>query len=168
MTLSPEEKWKMLKELGRWQVFELSDVARMVGLPISKAKNWSIGKPLSITPSVREAQGTGSRSLYSMDDVYRMAVANEMSKLGLPTKAIEAVLQLLKMEFSKPEGSQVLRKADWLLIWRKTKEWAIEFRSGPKFQFTPTLENGLVLVVLDLKTMVQRLDDRSKEKGGKR
>ena len=75
------------------EIFELAEMAEVLGMPLTKARNWTIGRPLSIPASVRTATGTGSRNLYSIEDVYLMGLANEFSKAGFAAKAIGRLLE---------------------------------------------------------------------------
>lgn len=84
------------------EIFELGDIAKILRMPITKVKNWTIGRPLEIAPSIRPASGHGSRSLYGMDDLYLFALANELSKAGLAAKAIGKVMDAAKAKF--PDG----------------------------------------------------------------
>jgi hypothetical protein len=43
--------------------------------------------------------GTGSRNLYSLDDVYLMAMAYECSKTGMAAKAIGKLIDAVRMKF---------------------------------------------------------------------
>src|SRR5215472_7257028 len=70
------------------EIFELAEMASVLAMPLTKARNWTIGRPLSIPASVKTASGTGSRNLYAIEDVYLMGLANEFSKAGFAAKAI--------------------------------------------------------------------------------
>ena len=78
------------------RVFQLAEVAKLLEMPNSRVKNWTIGRPFRITPSVRVAKGTGSANLYSVHDVYLMAIANQLSVDGLATEIIERTMKKLK------------------------------------------------------------------------
>ena len=91
-------------------VFELAEMAEVLGMPLTKARNWTIGRPLSIPASVRTATGTGSRNLYSIDDVYLMGLANEFSKAGFAAKAIGRLVETV--------DAKQLAEAEWLTVWR--------------------------------------------------
>jgi len=73
----------------------LSDTAKILGLPPSLVKNWTIGRPLTLNPSVA-AHGTGSRNMYSMGDLHRIAIAAQMNADGLAPVVIQAVLDELE------------------------------------------------------------------------
>ena len=72
-------------------VFMLQEVAEILGMPKSRVKNWTIGRPLRIPPSI-QAHGTGSRNLYGRRDLYSIAIANQLSIDGLTPEAIQNVL----------------------------------------------------------------------------
>src|SRR5579864_8524486 len=91
-------------------VFELSEMATLLGLSQVKAKNWTAGRPFKIPASVRSATGTGSRNLYSIEDVYLMGLANEFSKAGFAAKAIGRLLEAV--------DAKRLAEMDWLTVWR--------------------------------------------------
>src|SRR2546426_5417755 len=92
------------------EIFELAEMAELLGMPLTKARNWTIGRPLSIPASIRTATGTGSRNLYSIEDVYLMGLANEFSKAGFAAKAIGRVLEAV--------DANPLAQMDWLTVWR--------------------------------------------------
>jgi DNA-binding transcriptional MerR regulator len=77
-------------------IFEISEVAQVVGLPQSRVKFWTIGKPLLISPSIRTALGRGARNLYSLDDVHLMALAKELIEAGMPSPSIQKVLDVVR------------------------------------------------------------------------
>jgi hypothetical protein len=104
-------------------VFELPEMADVLGMPLTKARNWTIGRPLSIPASVRTATGTGSRNLYSIEDVYLMGLANEFSKAGFAAKAIGKLLEAV--------DAKKLAQMDWLTVWR-TEKLKFELRAGGK------------------------------------
>ena len=91
-------------------VFELAEMAEVLGMPLTKARNWTIGRPLSIPASVRTATGTGSRNLYSIEDLCLMGLANEFSKAGFAAKAIGKLLESV--------DAKRLAEIDWLTVWR--------------------------------------------------
>lgn len=78
------------------RIFELSEVAEILHLPASRVKNWTIGRPLTITPSVRQAKGTGSRNLYGADDMYLFALAEELNAFGLVPRFTQQVLDRVR------------------------------------------------------------------------
>lgn len=72
-------------------VFFLSDMAAILRIPETRVKNWTIGRPIRITPH-RRARGTGFRNLYDTHDLCRFAIAKQLSMDGFAPRAIRLVL----------------------------------------------------------------------------
>src|SRR5205809_4999562 len=106
-------------------VFELSEMTTLLGMSQIKAKNWTAGRPFKMPASVRTATGTGSRNLYSIEDVYLMGLANEFSKAGFAAKAIGKLLEAV--------DAKRLAEIDWLTVWRagSLKFYAHEGKTQP-------------------------------------
>ncbi len=137
-----------------FQVFELSEVADAVGMDTEKAKNWTVGRPLRIEPSIRAGRGKGSRNLYSIEDVYRMGLAYELSRAGVSPGTIRQVLQKLSGKFLAGEH--------WIRCWRSNSEkpdLSVQLgRSDPPY-------NVLVWQTISLGKLVSRINERI-SKGG--
>lgn len=80
------------------ETFTRGEVAWILQMPEAKVKNWTIGRPLKLSPSIRTAKGTGSRNLYNIEDLYTMAVANELSKGGMALELVGLVIEKVKSE----------------------------------------------------------------------
>src|SRR5262249_12209359 len=78
--------------------FMLAEVAQILDMPESRVKNWTIGRPLTITPLI-PAYGTGTRNLYSVYDIYRMAIAKHMNASGGMARAVQAVVDKVGTSF---------------------------------------------------------------------
>src|SRR5437016_4392555 len=101
-------------------VFSLGDVAEILQLPKSRVKNWTIGRPLKIVPKVLAAQGTGSRNLYSIEDVYVMGFIKQLSENGISSKTIKKLLAHGRMgyvlEIVSPKGkTEVIEEGTFML-----------------------------------------------------
>jgi hypothetical protein len=106
------------------QTFEFREMIDVLGMSPTKAKNWIVGRPFTIEASIRTASGHGSRNLYSVEDVYLMGVANDLSLSGMAAAAIGKVVAALKVKF--PEG---LAGVDTLHVCRGPKlTYRIELR----------------------------------------
>jgi DNA-binding transcriptional MerR regulator len=137
------------------EIFELSEMANLLGVPFTKARNWTIGRPLSIPASIRTATGTGSRNLYSIEDVYLMGLANEFSKAGFAAKAIGRLLEAV--------DSKKLAQMDWLTVWR-TGTLKFELRAGGKAN---PPEGVLVFHKVNVGAMVKGIDRKVEGLRGK-
>jgi hypothetical protein len=98
------------------EIFELGEIAKILGMSVTKAKNWTIGRPLKLEASIRTATGQGSRNLFSLEDVYLMGVANELSQAGMAAAAIGKLVTALQAKF--PDG---LVEVDTLYVSRAEK-----------------------------------------------
>ena len=132
-------------------VFELSEMTTLLGMSVVKAKNWTAGRPFKLPASVRTATGTGSRNLYSIEDVYLMGLANEFSKAGFAAKAIGRLLEAV--------DAKRLAEADWLTVWRGKNFNVVEGKNPP--------ESVPLWHTVDVGRLV-RLIDRAVEKRRKR
>jgi DNA-binding transcriptional MerR regulator len=92
-------------------VFTLAEVAKILEMPTARVKNWVVGRPLKIVPSVKSAEGTGSRNLFGVGDLYLMALVNELWKSGMTAKAIQRILDIPGVDskyFEKPNLEELI------------------------------------------------------------
>jgi hypothetical protein len=129
-------------------VFELGDIAKILGMPIAKAKNWTIGRPMTIEASIRTASGHGSRNLFSLEDVYVMGVANELSKAGMAANAIGKLVGAVRAKF--PQG---LASVDTLFIARGEK---LAYRIETRESRLPA--DTVVRIAIDVRRLRARVD----------
>jgi hypothetical protein len=130
------------------EIFELGDIAKILGMPIAKVKNWTIGRPMTIEASIRTATGHGSRNLFSLEDVYVMGVANELSKAGMAANAIGKLVGSVRAKF--PNG---LASVDTLFISRGEKlAYRIETRES---RLPP---DTVVRIAIDVRRLLARID----------
>jgi hypothetical protein len=104
--------------------FEFREMISILDMSPSRAKNWTVGRPFKLEPSIRTATGQGSRNLYSLDDVYLMGIANDLSLSGMSAGAIGELVGALRERF--PDG---LASVDILYIARPANAaYRIELR----------------------------------------
>ncbi|HEV2200228.1 MAG TPA: hypothetical protein VGR73_10435 [Bryobacteraceae bacterium] len=131
------------------QVFELPEVASILGLDLTKAKNWTNGRTgLLIEPSVRKATGTGTRNLFSLSDLYLFGVAQAFSGAGFAVNAIGKLAVAVKLLLEKG----VAEDAVWT-IWRLKPGGDFQIKPGqakpPKGVLSHTLEIGHLIDRID-------------------
>src|SRR5215471_130181 len=73
-------------------VLQARDVGLLAGLTENAVKQWTIGRPYAIQPSVRRASGKGVPNLYSLNDALRFKVASELTADGFQSGVIQRVL----------------------------------------------------------------------------
>lgn len=129
------------------EVFELGEIAKILGMSLTKAKNWTIGRPFTIEASIKTASGHGSRNLFSLDDLYLMGLANELSKTGMAANAIGKLVEILKARF--PSG---LGDLDAMFVSRGPKLlYRIEVRED-------RLADAVVRIAVDVQGLRTRID----------
>jgi hypothetical protein len=140
--------------------FELADVAKLVGVPQWRAKNWTVGRPLQIRPSLRGGKGRGYLNLYAAADVYLMALAKDLYEAGFGTEAINALIEELGgRSIKEPE------KPFMLFVISKTKakvdfvssDWLLSHRNQP------TANKSVVFTLVWIEELVRRIDRRIEE-----
>ncbi len=116
----------------RFQVFELSQVAELAGVTPATAKNWVNGRILEITPSAREADGKGSRNLFTEKDVFKFYVANQMNRLGFsPKGAIRKVLERFDENYGD-RSLEEIKATPWLILKNTKSSWEVSWRKVPE------------------------------------
>jgi len=129
------------------KVFELGQIAKILDMTPAKAKNWTIGRPFKLEPSIKAASGQGSRNLFSLEDVYLMGVANELSHMGMAAKAIGKFVEALKKKF--PNGL-----ADVEVVFVSRKKLVFRIETNP--ERLPV--DALVKLQVDVKSLRERID----------
>jgi DNA-binding transcriptional MerR regulator len=121
---------------------------RVLRMSPTKAKNWTVGRPFKLEPSIRTWRpGQGSRNLYSLDDVYLMGLANELSEAGMAANAIGKLVEGVKARFPSGLGS-----VDTIFISRSaTLSYRIETRED-------RLADAVVRVAVDVRGLRDRID----------
>jgi hypothetical protein len=132
------------------QTFEFREMIDVLGMSPSRAKNWTVGRPFKLEPSIRTASGQGSRNLYSLEDVYLMGVANELSHAGMAAAAIGKLVATLKEKFA--DG---LSELDTLYVTRGDK---LNYRIETRQDRIPA--NTVVRLVIDVAAMRERIEER--------
>jgi len=104
------------------EIFDLSEAAEAVGMPLSRAKNWAFGRPLTIKASVRVSRKPGSPSLYNREDLYWLALANQIFEAGVGAKITQELLDI-------KEGTRLgsLKTPFWLLVSRNGTRHLTEY-----------------------------------------
>jgi hypothetical protein len=84
-------------------VFGRSDVARLLDIPEWVLANFADKRyPYGLTPSVRGGKGRGKKGLYSLADVYKIAVAHRLLAAGFVSRVVAEALKELFPKQSDP------------------------------------------------------------------
>ncbi len=118
-------------------VFGRSDVARLLDIPEWLLANFSDKRyPYGLTPSVRGGKGRGKKGLYSLGDVYKIAVAHRLLAASFASWVVgEALKELFPQKHdatlsprpSAAEGARFvlldLSQANWVEQGKLPNEW---------------------------------------------
>jgi DNA-binding transcriptional MerR regulator len=110
------------------QIYELADIAAILGIEKSRVKNWTIGRPFSVQASVRASFGKGSRNLFSRQDVYCFELVHRLNEVGVPVAAIQGMLEKLRPNLL---DEAFWRKSGWLFLKRTNSDVSYESDFDP-------------------------------------
>jgi hypothetical protein len=116
-------------------VYGLKDVAEILQMPKSKVKNWTIGRPLRLAPSIKGFGGIGSRNLYSYTDVLRFAVVKHLADSGFAPEFVEqAVMTMARHRWAMIPPVSAYRIFNFILARRlgETRVECFQASSGSK------------------------------------
>src|SRR5690242_5827540 len=76
--------------------FGRSDIARLLDIPEWLLSNFASTRyPYGLAPSARRAKGRGQKGLYSLGDVYKIAVAHRLVSAGFTSRVVAAAVKEL-------------------------------------------------------------------------
>jgi DNA-binding transcriptional MerR regulator len=71
-------------------------IAKILDLPDWRVVRFAQVKKFGITPSLAEAQGSGSRRIYDLENVYEIALASWLVEAGLRIEVIGRVIKQMR------------------------------------------------------------------------
>jgi hypothetical protein len=143
------------------RVFEVADVAAILEMDVAKVKNWTIGRPLQIGPSVKSAAGSGSRNLYGEDDLYLMALANALSKSGMAANAIKLLIDTLPDDWRQMGILAAYRPGQWRKVKGQSEATKFTYAIGAARELPPGVQSWQMIDVRAIRDWVEgRLRDR--------
>ena len=83
--------------------FERRQIAQIVGASYALVKNWSNGKTFEIIPSVKAPTERGATKLYSLSQVYLMAITVSLKRQGMHPDFVRKLLPILKSDWFRKE-----------------------------------------------------------------
>lgn len=66
--------------------FYASDVVKITNVKRTRLQQWL--EKGWISPSVQQAEGAGTRNIYSLNDLYTIAIFKQVTEMGLPRKLV--------------------------------------------------------------------------------
>jgi len=136
------------------EIFEISSVARILMVKPSRIKNWTIGRPFAVKPTIQTAKGKGSRNLYSVEDVNMFALINQLLKDGISARTIKLLLKMI------PQASLTATSVEghpWWIISISGKNVLLDRSTSPLLSFTEEDFSGkYILNIYNLLNWVSR------------
>lgn len=81
--------------MAKREVFGALEVSRIIGVDYARIDFWA--RQGFATPSFAEAEGRGSRRLYTFFDVFALSVAKILRDQGFPWERVKKVTDLLRL-----------------------------------------------------------------------
>jgi hypothetical protein len=135
-------------------VYDFNEVAEILrislGMPETLARNWTMGKPLKIVGS----DSTGSKNLFSENDVFKFGIAYELRKAGIETDELKKIYESLPGD---------LNKILWLIITPKGHEFLVS-RGKKEPKETVWLTVNVEQLVSQLEKEIQKIPESRKSK----
>jgi DNA-binding transcriptional MerR regulator len=92
------------------ETFDSKTVSRIVGVSLRQIQYWD--EQGFIRPSVKTAEGRGTKRLYSFSDLVQLKVVKDLAEYGLSLQKIRRCLSHLKVSF--PDHTQPLQSLRYL------------------------------------------------------
>lgn len=80
--------------MTKWEFYKAPEVAAIINVDYTKLDFWA--RSGLVTPSIAEAEGKGSRRLYTFFDVVTLGVAKTLRDEGFPSERIKRVVESLR------------------------------------------------------------------------
>lgn len=147
------------------RIFFQSEVAALLGMPDTLVKSWTIGRPLRITPE-RSAAGSGTRNLYSVEDLYSFAIAKQLSMDGFASHAIQSILDALGNESASAIFAIASSGNGVTMPWKRWIKPKVKIVSPAQFEkegwnlATDCANGSLGCYVLNIQGIVKAVDVR--------
>jgi hypothetical protein len=141
--------------------FRRKATAKVLGVSSDSLKDWGRGKPWLLRPSV-SALGRGSKTVYSLGDLYLGAIALGLSLGGISAKAIARLLPEIAChpEWFAPETRGILRFYALETPNPGVEHGAADQTGSVRFYLA---HGRTVCTHLDLKSVLDFVDERIKE-----
>src|SRR5215472_1763436 len=78
----------MTKKARRAELYGTKEVAKILGIPEWRVKNFSEGAAYRLPPAQQVGSGRGSRRLYGWSDIFRLGIANRLVNFGFTPETV--------------------------------------------------------------------------------
>jgi DNA-binding transcriptional MerR regulator len=143
--------------------YDSKTASRIAGVSLRQLQYWD--EQGFIRPSVKLAEGRGSKRLYSFNDLVCLKVIKDLAQHGFSLQMIQRCLRPLKESSSQTmrpiESLKYLTDGDKLFVITNDRQKILD---AMKRQFILSLGIGSLVRELDLETKRALFDDRKRRK----
>jgi hypothetical protein len=107
-------------------IFLLSQVAEITGLPFYKAKKWTAGQPITIRPFL-PSSAAGLHSLFNGEDICLFMLAAKLEAFEIRQTRIAKIIEKLQaqLEMAGPDSGATPETPKWLVVTADGEEVAL-------------------------------------------
>jgi DNA-binding transcriptional MerR regulator len=146
-------------------------VAEFLGVPEWRVKNFSEGEAYRLPPSQKIGTGRGSRRLYNLNDILRLAIANELVNFGFTPDAVgravreipESKLMFWPMDIRSGGGDELVENLPVLVCLHGELGWRVQKAADVGDRMVSVLEGTAKspgLFVLNFSGVLTKVLDR--------
>ena len=140
------------KRQSRQELYGTKEVARILGIPDWRVKNFTEGAAYRLPPAHQIGSGKGSRRLYGWEDIFRIGLAQHLVDVGFTAEAVgqavrevpESVLTPYEAMLSvfQPETDGMLKPRETRILCCKGGAWRVVMAPGAQREFGKQLAHG--------------------------
>jgi DNA-binding transcriptional MerR regulator len=108
--------------------FYASDVVKITNVKRTRLQQWL--EKGWISPSVQQAEGAGTRNVYSLNDLYTIAIFKQVTEMGLPRKLVADFLSKGVID-----GTLEIEKAQFIMYVRDGEQTGAAIVKGYNIDF---------------------------------
>ena len=180
----PSSRAITINRINRLMVFDRREIAQIVLVHPALIRNWSMGNPFRIEPSIRAPGRKGAANLYALEEVYLFGVAGYLGRADIPPRLAKKVLSYLRehSDLLQEEQRDVYLAFHGPLLWGMTPTFQYEVMHHSKEELVDFVrdkdgmvrEFGFFLICMHLGAILDWIDQqiakwerKQKERGKK-
>lgn len=130
-------------------MYTTAEIARITGFSMRQLDYWA--RQILIKPSIQQAHGSGTRRLYSLDDLLQLRFIHKLKSQGCSMQKIRMAINTLRVIMNDPNplrNAVVIHNRGMILALCKTKD-------GERILFDALNIGGQQVMCFVLETMIE-------------
>jgi hypothetical protein len=125
------------------ELYGTKQVAQLLNIPEWRVKNFAEGKAYGLRPSQKIGSGHGSRRLYDLYGLFRLAIASDLVDAGFTPEAIGRAIRVLRDSVLRSWDKFLAdrTRAELQLLVCEEGEWKVQEVNEVRETFKATLES---------------------------